>query len=278
MKTLKTILILCAALCFAASCKKQVDMTLKQKTVLENADIQQIAVSHAWPVTVVYDSTQTFVELEFSAYLEPYIKVRMDGTKLEVGFTGKVYAEPGSVFRATVHMNQIEKLEAKEAAQVQCEGVFRGERFEVNLNEAAQCSGLVFEGAACLVVMREAALLTGFSHVGTAFNGSLSGASQFTGQVHASDSLDISLSSASRFVSKGSETESASIRLSDASLLNMAETVVKTMEVELSGCSEATVHVTDLLSGTLKEASTLYYKGNPQKNVECSDVSRLIPF
>ena len=54
MKTIKTILILCVALCFVTSCKKEVDMTLMQKTVLENADIRQIEVSDAWQVTVVH--------------------------------------------------------------------------------------------------------------------------------------------------------------------------------------------------------------------------------
>ena len=40
MKALKPILFLCVALCLTTSCKKEVDMTLKQKTVLENADIR----------------------------------------------------------------------------------------------------------------------------------------------------------------------------------------------------------------------------------------------
>ena len=66
MKTIKTILILCAALCFTTSCKKEVDMTLKQKTVLENADIREIEVSDGWQVTIVADSC-TYVELAYSA-------------------------------------------------------------------------------------------------------------------------------------------------------------------------------------------------------------------
>jgi hypothetical protein len=85
MKTIKTILILCVALCFASSCKKEVDMTLMQKTVLENADIRAVEVGDAWQVTVVADSS-TYVELEFSAYLEPYLKTKMNGNQLEIGF------------------------------------------------------------------------------------------------------------------------------------------------------------------------------------------------
>ena len=44
MKTIKTILILCMALCFATSCKKEVDMTLVQKTVYDNTDISMFHV------------------------------------------------------------------------------------------------------------------------------------------------------------------------------------------------------------------------------------------
>ena len=62
MKTIKTILILCVALCFATSCKKDVDMTLVQKTIFENTDIRQVEIEDAWLVTLVADSN-TFVEL-----------------------------------------------------------------------------------------------------------------------------------------------------------------------------------------------------------------------
>ena len=49
MKVYKPIILLCVAALFATSCKKDVDMTLIQKTVLENSDIRQIEVSDAWP-------------------------------------------------------------------------------------------------------------------------------------------------------------------------------------------------------------------------------------
>ena len=68
MKAIKPVLFLCVVLCFATSCKKDVDMTLVQKTVLANVDIREIEIGDAWQVTVVYDSINTFVDLEYSAY------------------------------------------------------------------------------------------------------------------------------------------------------------------------------------------------------------------
>lgn len=279
MKALRYILIICATICCFVSCKKTVDMTLMQKTVLENADIRQIKVDDAWQVTLVADSN-TYVELQYSAYLEPYLKTKMDGTKLEIGFTSSVYPVINSVFCAIVHTPRLEKLEAIDATRVQCEGVFnsQSQSIEIVLSDAAQCSGLSIYGTTCEVEMHEAALLTGFTHYGTVFNATLKGASQFNGQVLASELLDITLNDASRFVNKGTVTELSRLHLSNASLLNMAETQSNRMEVELTSGSEATVQVIDFLNGSIQEASTLYYKGNPQIDIDCSEDSQLIPF
>ena len=237
MKTIKTILILCVALCFATSCKKEVDMTLVQKTVLENADIHQIEVSDAWEVTVVADS-RSYVELTYSAYLEPGLDVKMEGTKLEIGFTGNVYPVINSVFRATIHTMQLEKLEADDASKVQCSGDFTGLALEVELSDASNC---------------------------------------FNGQIEASDRFEVELEDASRFVNKGGETAVARIKAHDASRLNMVETRVGEMNVDLSSASEATVWATNVIDGALTAASTLYYKGNPQIQVNCSEDSEIIP-
>jgi hypothetical protein len=277
MKTIKTILILCVALCFATSCKKGVDMTLVQKTILENANIRQIEVSDAWEVTVVADSN-TYVELEYSAYLENSLKTRMEGTKLEIGFSGYVYHEINSVFRATVHTPQIEIVEADDAAQVQCKGEFAGQHIKIALNDASRCNGLVFSGESCEITLESASVMTGFRFVGNSCSAELKDASQCNSEIAASESIQIQLGDGSRFVNKGGTTEQANIHLDSASLLNMVETEVKTMEVELTGESEATVHVTEMLRGTLTDASTLYYKGHPQTNIDCSEDSQLIPF
>ena len=276
MKAIKPILLLCVALCFAASCKKDLDMTLKQKTQFENADLRQIEIGDAWELRLVAD-TVTYVEVDFSAYLEPYLKVRMEGTKLEVGFTTKVYPTHSSVFRATVHTPHLDRLEAQEAAQVRCEGILQGHETEVSLTDASRCNSLEIEGESCLIKLDDASVMTGLQFVGNRFKAVLEDASQFNGELVATENTEIDLGDASRFVGKGTSGQ-ASLRLTDACILNMAETEIGAMTVELSGGSVATVFVTQTIEGTLTAASTLYYKGNPQKNIECSDDSRLIPF
>ena len=282
MKALKPILILCIAICFTTSCKKEVDMTVMQKTLFENADIRQIEIGDAWQVTIVAD-TVTFVQVEYSAYLENYLKTKLEGTKLEIGFTGNVYPVINSVYRATVHTNHVtlfEKLEAKEAALVKCEGVFtfKGQQLELHLSDAAQCDGLIFLGESCEIKMENASLLTGFQFVGNTATAVLEDASQFNGRIQVDESLQVELNDASRFVNKDGTTQQVLIKLQNSSLLNMAETEVQSMNVDLSSGSEATVHITGLLEGSLIEASTLFYKGHPLIQVDCSDDSQLIPF
>ena len=117
MKALKPFLILCAALCCATACQKEADMTVIQKTLFENADIREIEVNDGWQVTVVADSC-TYVELAYSAYLEPYVKAKINDTHLELGFMLKTFPAINSEFRATVHLRQLEKIDAKTASKV----------------------------------------------------------------------------------------------------------------------------------------------------------------
>ena len=276
MIAIKTALILCVTLCFATSCKKDVDMTLVQKTVLENVDIHEIEAIDAWQVNIVADSS-TFVVLEYSAYLENNLKAKMEGTKLEIGFTSRIYPVVNSVYRATVHTPQIKKINAKDAVKVKCEGDFTGDDLEVALNDASQCNGLVFSGQNCIIKMEDASLLTGFHFVGITCNAVLEDASQFNGQIEVIDQLEITLDDASRFVNKGGETALANIKVHNGSRLNIVETLVHEMHVEITDGSEATVWVDGLLEGSVRDASTIYYKGQPQLQVDCDDNSSLRP-
>lgn len=276
MKRLKTILILCITLCVITSCKKEVDMTLMQQTLLENTDIRQIKVGDGWEVNVIADSS-TFVELEYSAYLEESLKMQMAGTCLEIGFAESTYPETNSVFRATVHLSQLEKIDAQEAANILVSGTFSGPQLTVELNEASICKSLAFTGNQCEIKVDNASKLLDFHFEGASCRTTFNNASQFNGQIHASDFLDIEANDASLFVNKGGTTAKAQLKLSGNSLLNIVETQVEEMEVALSENSEATVWVTSLLKGSLKETSTLYYKGDAQIDLDCSEDSRYIP-
>ena len=277
MKTAKTILILCAAAVCFASCKEEVDMTLRQNTLFENAEIQQIEASDAWEVTVVADTASTFVEVAYSAYLQDHVEVKMEGRKLEIGFAGTVYPEINSVYRATVHLGTLERVEANAGAVVKFQGDFTGPQLGVSLSEASVCNGLSWRGTKAEIKLEGASKLSGFQFVGDSCKADLEGASQLNGAMQASGRIEIDLKDASRLVNKGGATGEADIALQAASLLNLSLTQVERMHVALSGGSEATVHVVSLLEGSLTDGATLYYQGAPQIDVDCSDDSRIVP-
>ena len=279
MKTLKIIFILCIALCFATSCKKEVDMTFTQKTILGNADIRQIEVSDAWTVTVIADSC-TYVELEYSAYLESGLAIKMEGTKLEIGFFGNVHPVINSVFRARVHTNKIERIEAEDAAQMIFVGQYSAtsDTLHVELDDASICTSLNYSGHVCKISIENASQFLDFNLSGYNCEVSASEASSCKGIFDMSFHLVANLSGSSQLVTFGGAAPYGIIKLQDASLLNMVQTQVEELYVNLSGASEATVNVRDHMEGTLAEASTLYYKGNPQIDIESSDDSQLIPF
>ena len=277
MKVLKTILILCVAFSFV-SCNKNVDMTLVQKTVLENADIRQIKAYDAWEVTVVADSN-TYVELEYSAYLENKVNVKMNGTKLELGFTGSTYPVINSVYRAVVHTNTIERIKAEDAAEMSFVGHFSAtsDTLYVELEDASVCSGLDYSGHLIFISIEDASDFLNFQLSGFNCEVKASDASTCKGVFDMSFYLVATVSDASQLITFGGSAPFSMVKLQDASTLNVVQTEIREMHIDLSGASEATVNVSERIEGSVKEASTLYYKGHPQITVDCSEDSQLIP-
>lgn len=276
MKAIKTLLILCIAFSFA-SCKKDVDMTLVQKTVLENADIRQIKAFDAWEVTIVADSN-TYVELEYSAYLENNVNVKMQGTQLEIGFTGSTYPVFNSVFRAVVHTNTIESIEAEDAAELYFVGHFSAtsDTLYVDLEDASVCSGLDYSGHIIAISIADDSDFLDFHLSGYNCEAKVLDASTCKGVYDMSFHLVATLSDASQFITFGGSAPYGMITLRGASVLNAVQTEFREMHVDLSDASEATVDVSERIEGSVKAASTLYYKGHPQMEVECSEDSHVI--
>ena len=280
MKTIKTILILCVVLCFATSCKKEVDMTLVQKTVYENNDISMFHVDNGWNVTFIYDSLNSYVELDYSAYLENYISVRDANNWLNIGFTGKVYPETGSVFKAKVHTSEREHLYimANNASVITMEGLFKLENMNFDLFNASICNSFEVTSQSCGIELTYGSQLYGVNFNGTNCSVYAHKGSSCKGYFNVEQTFNTGVAINSQLIVFGGSMPSASLEVKEAGFVNMAQAEVENMHVYLDGASEATVNVTETISGFLLSASTLYYKGNPQTDVECSDDSQLIPF
>lgn len=279
MKTLKTFLIICVALCFATSCKKDVDMTLKQKTVYENTNISLFHVDDAWDVTFVYDSLNSYVELEYSAYLEEHVSVWDTNGWLNIGFKGSVYKQPESIFKAKVHTSEREHLYimADDASVITMEGRFELEDMNIDLRNASVCNGFEITSQLCGINLTDGSQMYGVNFNGTNCTVYAHKESSCKGYFNVEQSFTTGVGINSQLIIFGGSMPSASIEVKEASTINMAEVEIKDMSVYLDGGSEATVNVTETLSGFLLSGSTLYYKGHPQIDVDCSDDSTIRP-
>lgn len=281
MKTIKTILILCAALCFATSCKKEADMTLVQKTVLEDNTLSLIHVNHGWEVDIVYDSLNSFVELEYSAYLDDFILVREINNWLEIGFNQKVYPLASSVYKATVHTMEKEHLSirAENESVIALKGPFvLTESIDMELINASTCSEFTVAAPSCSILVTEDSQLLNVIYTGTNCSVLVTKNSACKGIFDVEQSFNAGAKISSQLIVFGGSIPSATLGAGDESTINMAQVEVEEMNVNMASASEAMVHVTNTLSGFLLEGSTIYYKGHPQLDVECSENSQLIPF
>lgn len=281
MKTTKAILILCIALCLTTSCKKEADMTLVQKTVLENVDIWRVNVNHGWEATVVYDSQKSFVELEYSAYLEDYVSVGESDEWLSIGFTSKINALSGSVYKATVHISRQDALclRADNASVITLEGPFElEETMDIELHNGSVCNGFAVSSHSCSIHLDYDSQLLGVNYNGGHCSVYAYKRSSCKGYFNVEQNFTAEVGINSQLIVFGGAMPSASIELKESGTINMVKAEVNDMYVYLDGASEATVNVSETLSGFLLEGSTLYYKGHPQIDVDCSDDSQLIPF
>ena len=281
MKTIKTILIFCTALCFIISCKKEPDMTLRQKTAYENNDISLFHIDDAWDVSFVYDSLNSYVELEYSAYLEEYVSVWDTNGWLNIGFRGSVYKQPGSVFKAKVHTSEKEHLYMKveDASVITMEGVFRLEDgLDIELHDGSVCNGFAVTSQWSSISLTHDSQIYGVDYHGTNCAVYAQKGSSCKGYFHVEESFTADVGVSSQLIVFGGNIPSASIEVKNESTINMVQAEVQNMSVYLEGASEATVNVSERIEGSVKEASTLYYKGHPQIDVECSEDSHLISF
>lgn len=256
-------------------------MTLVQKTVLENNTLSQIYVNHGWEVDIVYDSLNSFVELEYSAYLGDFILVREINNCLEISFNQKMYPLAGSVYKATVHTMEKEHLNirAENESVIALKGPFvLTESIDMELTNASTCSEFTIAAPSCSILVTEDSQLLNAIYAGTNCSVLVTKNSSCKGIFNVEQSFNADAKISSQLIVFGGSTPSATLGASDESTINMAQANVETMNVNIAGGSEASVNVSGRISGFLHEGSTIYYKGHPQLDVECSEDSQLIPF
>ena len=270
---IKSVLVIALFLLSFASCKKDLDMTVLQKTVLEDSDFTCIKAERSWQIEIVQDE-KCFVELEYSAYLEPHLKCKVTenqipliGNVLEIGFTASGNLASGSVNKAIVHVVDLESLELTSACNADINGSF-SKRFLAVLDESSVCVGGNFLSSVN-VELKGASSMKNLSGEGS-FVIALEDDSHFVGRLKFSQpesDFAVTAKKNSSFVNQeNSEVAIAEIFSSENSLVNISQTIInETVNVNLDENSEAMVHVRDgvCVKGALNGCSTLYHYGNP---------------
>lgn len=265
------LLILIGLMVFTGCREKELDMTLMQKTLYDGATISEIIAKDAWDIKVIQDE-RTYVELEYSAFLEEYLKVVMEGTALQIGFTHQLNCPSNTVMFATIHTPTVHKLSFSDAVFAALDNLQLDTDIALELNNASSCRGGHFNGNA-LIKLSGASTCAELYIEGKDCTVELEDASVCKGSLNVSGLLTMTVKEASRLTEYWGEIHTVEAIVSDASYLNMASSWINRMSIEVSDASEATVNVVASLEGVVADASKLYYSGNPILNVDCDETS-----
>lgn len=257
------------------SCRdKDLDMTVRQKTLYEGAAMNEIVAEDAWNITVLQDSEDSFVELEYSAFLEDYLKVQLEGSSLFIGFTRHFSFPSNTVMNVTIHTPSVRKLSFSDAVFAALDDLYLETDINLELEDAASCRGGHFKGDA-LIKLSDASTCDELFIEGSDCTVELKDASEFKGCLYVSRLLTLTVKDASHFTDYWGDIDYAEVEVSDASNVNMATSWVNRIYIEVDDASEATVNVVKSLEGTVHDASKLYYSGYPILNVDCDETSIL---
>lgn len=268
--------VLVGMLLFPGCREKDLDMTLMQKTLYEGVELNDITAEDAWCVIIVYDAEKSYLEMEYSAFLEDYILVKQEGTSVRIGFNRSLYYLPSNTVKnITIHTPSLKRIHFEDAVSAALEGKFPETEFTMELEDASKCRGGQIFGSA-EIKMSDASTCVEFSFDGTNCMVELKDASVFKGSLNVSGDLTMTIKDASRLTEYWGEINHATVEVSDASNLNMATSWIKRMHITVKSASEATVNVEEVLEGSVRGASKLYYSGDPIVNVDCDESSTIV--
>ncbi|MGP1445955.1 MAG: GIN domain-containing protein [Candidatus Limimorpha sp.] len=261
-----------------ASCTKELDMTLVSKTLYENSAIDAIEAEQYWILNVVADSNSNGVKVEYSAYLDEYLDISLNNGLLKLAFKNQPYMSPSTRFQATVHLGNLNRMTLNGHAVANFEeNAIRTSDLELTLKDKSVCKNAHFTGNACKIHLSGASELQKYSFEGSSCSAQLYDQSRIWGNISANDSLLLTLDNASRFSNYGGASSYADIRLDNSSEANLLPTQINNLNVELNNKAMATVTVSDLMTGSLQNTSTLHYLGTPQIEIVCDTTSKITP-
>lgn len=267
---IKGLLLCVCSMLLLLSCRKAPDTTIITKSYLEGEVINSIEVRNGWNIIVENSASKSGIELEYTAFLEEGITMSLNDGKLILDFqnvSGTLY---NSTLCATIYSSELSSLNLSNNVRADVIGEFSADSVMFDLSRNSSCRGGIITSKQ-ISVFAEKSDIADIEFFGECAVVNLV-ASRMAGKINAVEYQDINLDGSS-FVNYSGQTSSVDLAAKNVSIANMVSDEATMMQLELEGRSSVTVHVTDIMSGHVKEESSLYYVGNPTLNLDVDESS-----
>lgn len=213
------------------------------------AGFSQLKISSLFQVELV-PSGKDSLHLEFDQALEPYLDIRCEGNRLDLGLKESVRTDDGLQVKARLFYKELESLRVSGGSSARFLDTLRTERLSVRIS-----------GASSVHVLADAGNLD--------VKGS--GASQFSGYCQARNAR-MELSGASLANPQG-HIGKGHVRLSGASHFKAYPLAFDTLSIEASGASHGKCTARKMLDAQVSGASSLHYQGEARTSIKTSGAS-----
>jgi len=234
-------------------------MSTQPKTLSSNhnpreidiVDFTNVEVDCTFRVEIIKSDTY-HVSIKASEKYYDHINVTKSGSTLKLSLkSGHFKSRP--VLEAYIGMPVLNKLRMSGATRGKVKGFESQEKLDINVSGSSVLNIEAATGDAILEI---------------------SGASRIHGMLK-SDETEMTLSGSSKARLQGSATKMV-LNAWGASHLDLADYLLKDLNIHLKGASKATINVDGNLEIDLSGASKLYYTGNPKVNeLQVSGASRI---
>ena len=272
--------------------------TAAYSTITKDYDLRNFTGISASGVTKVELSKGSFsVRVECIDILEPYLKVRVVGKNLVIGFNDipssvQRKLRTDNLLKAYVSMPRLESVKLSGASSLRCNDSFDlgNNVFSCELSGATSIADVNVKAKKVMLDMSGVAKGT-FNVDCDDVTSSMSGATYAKYDI-ASGSFTLEMSGSSKaegafvgnnisvegsgvsYASLSGKSKDLKLEGSGATKFAFGDMPVSTSSVELSGSSSARVDVGSELKVELSAVSSLYYKGNNKLSLDVESVSR----
>lgn len=258
-KGLNSILVVVCMVFCLVGCSKDHSMLTREVSIPENTPLKGVIVEGPWHVTLLQSDDDNEATITYCAHHADKITTTVTNgyVYLRIKHDWKNFRKED--LSAKIVVAGLETLKASGAAEIITIGEFFGENIDIDLSGASSASGLRCTGNILNMELHGASDVKDIAFSGKTFKAELSGASSIKRGDCRVEGLTLKASGASD-VNLSGEAIYTTVEGSGASGFDILNVETTTMNVYLSGASDARVNVTERITGHITGASRLKYR------------------